>query len=309
MAEVCILLATYNGSSYIRQQVDSLLAQTYGDFHLILSDDGSKDNTPELLEDYARTYPEKITHYRSGRRFGCAQDHFMHLLEQFRDSPYIMFCDQDDFWHADKIEKTMEVMRRIEQPGIPAMVHTDLRVVDGELKEMDGSFMRFSKLCGTRLALHQLLVQNAVTGCTMMLNKALADLACEHMPGQRVLMHDWWLALLASACGQTGFVPEATIDYRQHGNNSVGAKSVYSPSYLLGRLRSKQMRGALADAAAQAELFLQCYSEQLSPRDRQLVAAFASTKDASLFRRDAVYLRHGLLKYGSVRILAQLLGW
>ena len=182
MSQVTVLLATYNGSKYIRQMIDSVLTQDHRDLRIILSDDGSKDETPAILAEYAERFPDRVVHYRSGLCFGNAQGHFMHLLEKFHDAPYIMFCDQDDVWHPDKVIKTLRKMKEIEKPGIAALVHADLRVVDGELGEMDSSFMHYSKLRGDRLQLNKLLVQNVVTGCTVLINKTLADLACSHMP-------------------------------------------------------------------------------------------------------------------------------
>lgn len=311
MAEstVRVLLATYNGVSYIRQMVDSVLQQDYSDIQIVLSDDGSSDGTEKILEEYACAFPEKVLHYKSGLRFGCAQKHFMHLLSAFQDAPYVMFCDQDDVWHPDKIRKTLDKMRSVESDSsVPVMIHTDLRVVDSELREISPSFCKHSKLDGNRLALNQLLVQNVVTGCTMMINNALVKLACNCSCDTGMLMHDWWLALLASACGKTGFLEEATIDYRQHGNNSVGAKDVYSVKYLIGRLRSEKMRNSLCDAAFQSECFLSCYSTLLSVPQKQLLAAHARTRSLGLVKRDIIYFKYGLFKYGLIRKASQILG-
>lgn len=305
---VCILLATYNGCAYIRQMIDSVLAQDYPCIQLVLSDDGSSDGTQFILEEYVEKYPEKVMFYKSGQRFGNAGKHFMHLLKQFCDSPYIMFCDQDDVWHKDKIRKTLLKMQQVERgEAIPAMVHTDLRVVDSELQEINSSFWRHSNLDGSRLALNQLLVQNVVTGCTMMINRPLAELACRETPDE-MIMHDWWLALLAAACGKADFIAERTIDYRQHGNNSVGAKDVRSKEYLWYRLRSKSMRNALKDNAKQAEALLQHYKEVLKSEQIEVIQAFIKAQKASFFRRNHLYIKYGLLKYGVVRKTAQLLG-
>lgn len=306
---VLILLAAYNGEAYIRQMIDSVLEQDYRNIHLVLSDDHSGDHTPSILDEYANAYPEKVEHYHSGLRFGCAQKHFLHLLNRFHDAPYIMFCDQDDVWHSDKVRKTLEKMKQVEgDKNQPAMVHTDLRVVDQTLRETAPSFCKFSGLDGSRLQMNQLLVQNVVTGCTMMINHALALLACREVPQEVVLMHDWWLALLASATGSTGFLNEATIDYRQHGKNSVGAKNIRSASYLWERLRSKSMRQGINRAAYQAEAFLKCYEDILRDDTKQLLAAFAQTQRQGLLRRNMTYLEYGLLKNGFVRVAAQLLG-
>ena len=307
--KVLILLAAYNGEPYIRQMIESVLNQTHQDFQLILSDDSSGDATAQILADYAEKYPQKVIHYCSGQRFGSAQKHFMHLLCQFQDAPYIMFCDQDDIWHPDKIEKTLDIMIGAETDReVPVLVHTDLRVVGGNGELIAPSFCAHSAIDGNRLQLNQLLVQNVVTGCTVMINHSLAQLISRNYDAEAMLMHDWWLALLASACGKIAFFHEATMDYRQHGHNSVGAKNVYAPQYLVKRLSSVKMRKSLDDAANQAQAFLNCYADQLSNQQVVLIRAFASTRGASILRRDRIYLKYDLLKKGFVRVCAQLLG-
>lgn len=304
---VRILLATCNGSKYIGEMIDSILAQDYSDWQLILSDDGSRDETAEILEAYARKYPNRITHYRSGMRFGNAQDHFMHLLKVFGDAPYIMFCDQDDVWHSDKISKTMKKMKQIEVSGKPAMVHTDLRVVDGQLKLMDLSFMHFSKLDGHRLELKHLLVQNVVTGCTMMINRALAALAVSHPAKEGIQMHDWWLALLASAVGTTGYVEEATMDYRQHGNNVVGAKDGRSLQSLVKKTCNTDIRSRMERSFRQAEMLLDCFCEYMSEVDRQIIENYTMISSCGWFKRRVMYIKGGYLMNTAAKRFGQII--
>lgn len=309
MNTVLVLLAAYNGKKYIREMIDSVLQQDYDDFCLVLSDDGSSDNTVEILDEYELNNPGKVIHYKSGMRFGNAQNHFMHLLSQFHDAPYIMFCDQDDIWHSDKIRKTLCKMKEIENDSsVPTMVHTDLCVVDGELNVIDDSFMHFSKLDGNRMALNHLLMQNVVTGCTLMVNNSLAELSCSCTLPKEALMHDWWIAIICSVFGKSGFLDYATIDYRQHGNNSVGAKNVTSPSYLLTKLKSGAMKKSLRGAAEQAEAFLKCFGDAIPQDKKTIISDFAKTKDASIFKKDYIYLKHRLYKYGIIRVLAQFIG-
>ncbi len=308
MNTVLILLASYNGQKYLNEMIDSLINQDYEDWHLVLSDDGSSDSTPEILESYSNRYPDKITHYRSGQRFGNAQDHFMHLLKEFHDAPYIMFCDQDDVWHSDKISKTLAKMKEIEEnPKQPAMVHTDLRVVDGNLNVIDPSFMHFSKLNGERLALNQLLIQNVVTGCTLMINNALACISVNNIPKSGIIMHDWWLALIAVACGKTGFLNEATIDYRQHGGNVVGAKNTRSLSYILQKASGKAIRQALFDTSVQAEVFAKELNDYISQNKKEVIAAFGKIHSSNYFMRKIIYLKYKFFKNGAVRCIAQFL--
>lgn len=305
---VRILLAAHNGETYLAAQLDSLLSQDYPHIQIILSDDNSSDATVDILARYASEYPDKITHYQSGKIFGSAQKHFMHLLAVFRDAPYIMFCDQDDLWHPDKVSKSVRHLRSIAAEHEPALVHTDLQVVDGDLTLINPSFCCHSALDGNRLALHQLLVQNVVTGCTIILNRSLAELACSVSFTDAILMHDWWLALLASACGKISFLNESTIDYRQHGNNAVGAKNVRSFSYVTARLKSNSMRAALRKTADQAAAFRKAFGGRLTPEQKRLLDAFISTRSSNIFRRDYVYLKYRLLKSGILRKIAQLLG-
>lgn len=308
MGNVLILLATYNGEKYVKEMIDSIIAQDYTDWSLILSDDGSTDSSRDILDEYASKYPDKITHYRSGQKFGNAQSHFMHLLSTHRDAPYIMFCDQDDIWHSDKVSKTLKKMKEIEEPNTPCLVHTDLAVVDGELNEISNSFCKHSKLDGNRLKLNQLLVQNVVTGCTMMINKPLADLSCEKPLPKEALMHDGWIALICSVFGKSAFLDEPTIDYRQHGNNSVGAKNVTSLPYLIDRFKSKAMKNSLKNAAIQAKAFLDSFGDQILDEKRVVIEDFAKTADCSAFKRNRIYLKHRLFKCGAIRIIAQFIG-
>lgn len=307
MANVRILLATYNGSKYIREMIDSIVVQDHQDWQLILSDDGSTDTTARILEEYAEKMPDRIIHYQSGMRFGNAQNHFMHLLKTFSDAPYIMFCDQDDIWHKDKISKTLAKMEEVERPNVPALVHTDLCVVDGERNVMDPSFMHFSKLVGARIKLHELLVQNVVTGCTVMVNSTLAAMATERIPETGIIMHDWWLVLIAAAAGTVGFLNEATIDYRQHGSNAVGAKNTRSAAYILKRIKENKIRSAIFDTFDQAEALYHCFSEKLTEDAKKKICDYMQLKKKNAVARKYTYLRRGYLKCGLSRVAGQII--
>lgn len=309
MNTVTILLAAYNGQKYIDEMIDSIISQDFTDWKLILSDDCSTDGTPEILQSYAAKMPEKIIHYKSGQRFGNAQNHFMHLLNRFHDSPYVMFCDQDDVWHPDKISKTLEKMHQTEKDAaIPTLVHTDLCVVDGSLKKISDSFCKHSKLSGNRLKLNNLLVQNVVTGCTLMINKKLAEISCSRPFPKEAAMHDWWIALICSVFGSSAFLDHPTIDYRQHGDNSVGAKNVTSPKYLFEKLKVGAMKKSLKNSTLQAEAFLECFGEEMPAEKREVVLAFSKTSNMSFLNKNLVYLKYRLYKHGLLRILAQFFG-
>ncbi|MBQ6294142.1 MAG: glycosyltransferase family 2 protein [Lachnospiraceae bacterium] len=314
MSKATILLAAYKGNDYAGAMIDSILAQDCDNWELVLSDDGGF--TEDLLAGYAEKYPDRITLHRSGLRFGSAQKHFLYLMKLCRNAEYLMFCDQDDVWHPDKVRKTLAAMQAAEQAAReesrsenapPVLVHTDLRVADGELRTIDESFMHYSRLDGTRLKLNELLIQNVVTGCTLMINRPLTALALEGAEEEKMLMHDWWIALCAAAFGRSVFLPEATIDYRQHGGNVVGAKSPLNPAYLKSRLSGGAIRKSLDDTSAQAEAFLKVYGERLDAAQKETVEAFAKLPETGKLARLRTYSRYGFWKKDPGRRLAQMI--
>ena len=139
---ICVLLATYNGEKFVAQQIDSLLNQTYKDFHIFIHDDGSTDNTVNILNDYASRYSDKITVVDAAPT-GNACANFALLLSKTQGD-YYMFCDQDDVWDNEKIEKTYICMQKAEQgKDIPILVHTNLCVVSADMTVIDNSFFNF----------------------------------------------------------------------------------------------------------------------------------------------------------------------
>lgn len=223
MALIDILLATCNGAPWLAEQLDSLLAQTETDWRLLVHDDGSDDATPDILRDYQQRYPSQIHWLEDGVRCGSARDNFHHLM-QHSGAGYVMFCDQDDVWDRDKIAVTLARMREVEaaHPGVPVLVHTDLRLVDAVGQPMHPSMFGFQCLPRSLPRLEQRLVQNNVTGCTVMLNHQALQVSLPM--DARAMMHDWWAACrVLQAGGAVDLLERCTIDYRQHGRNSVGA--------------------------------------------------------------------------------------
>ena len=308
---VTILLAAYKGNAFVPAQIESILAQDTQEWRLILSDDG--EDTADVLQSHADRYPDRIVHYRSGQRFGSAQKHFMHLLRVFgQEAPYTMFCDQDDFWHPDKVRKTLDKMRETEREigaDKPVLIHTDLRVVDESLQEISPSFTAFSRLDGDRLGFAQLLTQNVVTGCTVMINRPLAALSLRSADAPQIVMHDWWLALLAAAFGKAAYLPEATIDYRQHGKNVVGAKNAGSFSYLLSRLSGQYVKKMRDDTAVQAAALLKLYGAEMKEEDRQSCQAFVGLLSHGKLWRLRAMIRYGFWKNTLPRRIGQWIWW
>lgn len=255
-----ILLATYNGARFLAEQIASIQAQTFGNWRLLVRDDGSTDDTREILRARAAR-DERIEVLSDGRGNLGVLGNFAALAAAALDRParYVAFADQDDVWHPQKLAWQLEHIRATEQKAAaetPIAVHTDLAVVDGQLQPLHPSFLRYQGLWHeAEEPLRTLVVQNFVTGCTLLINRPLLELAVPIPP--EALVHDWWLALCAAAAGHLEFLPQATVSYRQHGGNTIGAKRWWSPR-VWPKLRQLANRGkSLRESSAQASVLRQ----------------------------------------------------
>ena len=219
---VQICMATFNGEAYLTEQLDSILSQTHTEWSLIVHDDGSDDRTVAILEEYRRLHPQKIRILDDSLTFGSAKDNFFHILD-YCDGDYIFFCDQDDVWFPEKIERSLMAFDSSDftcSPEIPILVHADLEVVDEYLATQIVSMNAYLNGRKGRVSKFGLLLSNPVTGCTMCINRALKDLLHSH---DKAMMHDWFFALLCLYReGQIVYLDETLIKYRQHGSNTEG---------------------------------------------------------------------------------------
>ena len=225
--KIAILLATYNGAKYIREQLDSLFQQSCGDFHLYVHDDGSTDDTLKIIEEYRQKYSDRVTVLEDSQKHKGAARSFMTLLQEV-DSDYYMFCDQDDIWLPNKVELTLARMKEIEGTTgnaagtAPVVVATDLKVVDEQLTPIKDSFNADLKIDVFRKHSELICVRHVVTGCTMMFNRAAKEASLPISP--RATMHDEWVALCVHFNGGIiSILDEATMLYRQHTSNTLGA--------------------------------------------------------------------------------------
>lgn len=299
MDKINIIMATYQGEKYIRQQLDSILESTYTDYILSIYDDGSKDQTIEIIESYQKKYPDKIHLYKNVKNMG----HFRNFLQGVVHTPYeyVMFCDQDDVWNSDKIEATYQCMKRAEakhRNKLPIAVFTDATIVDEALQFKHESFHKSGGLDTSKLDFPHLLMENKMMGCTMMLNRALIE-KVSFLPEQ-ARFHDWWLALIAAAYGEVIYLPKATMLYRQHGNNVVGNASF--GHYVTNRIKNlKAQKKAIAATIRQAEDFYDIYKDTLPSQAKQQVKQFISLKEVGFLQRRRIVLTNGFLKSGCTR--------
>lgn len=318
-----ILLASYNGALYIKEQIKSIIAQTNKEWRLWIHDDCSSDNTMAVAAEaaeglYCHGFDTGATDAncsivirKNARPYGNAAGNFIGLLED-ASAEYAMFCDQDDVWHPDKIEKTLALMKKMEKrygKDVPLLVYTDLAVVSDKLEMIDPSFIHYMKI-PQKITLNRLLIQNSVTGCTIMMNRTLYEYLRRVKSTDKILMHDHFAALIAAAFGKIGFVPEATMDYRQHGNNSVGAANARSLAYLWGRYRrgKKQFRRDLYNSMVQAGYFYQLYGDYIKDeKKKQLIYEYSQLTNRNKWQRMRFYWENHALKYGWLRAVMQII--
>lgn len=229
MTDISIVLCTYNGKNYIKEQLNSIYNQTLLPNEIIICDDRSTDNTIEIIKNWIidKKTSIDIKIIVNEEQLGPIKNFEKGLL--LSRGSYIFFCDQDDIWLPCKIEKTYTKMKEMETlyGDIPLLVHTDLMVVDKHLRLINYSMFQSQGLKNAeKYPLKTLLVQNYITGCTMMINKIAKQ---ESLPfPNKIIMHDWWMGLIVAATGKIGFINEPTIKYRQHGHNTIGAKKYLS---------------------------------------------------------------------------------
>lgn len=227
--QIAILMATYNGEKYLGEQIDSIIGQTCQDWHLYIHDDGSTDNTLNIINEYIRRYPNRMTLLEYPSQ-GRACKNFLSMLERV-DAPYYMFCDQDDVWLPKKIEFSYVKMQATEKDAptdTPIVINTDLTVVDEQLNTICKSFWYRERIYPKWLHNYQdhAAIYSA-TGCTMLFNKKAKE-AVKH-PILHATMHDAWVNLsVAAVNGTICYLPESYILYRQHNQNTMGAREPYT---------------------------------------------------------------------------------
>lgn len=234
--QVAILLATYNSSKYLIQQIDSLLIQTFQNWTLYISDDGSIDDTLSIIERYCTRY-DNIVFLKDEIKARGAKNRFMWLLEHV-DADYYMFCDHDDIWLNEKIQHSFDKIKELEYKvtDMALLVYTDLIVVDKDLNKISNSYWKYSKLNQKLLINYNYLcVVNGITGSTIILNNKAKNISLPM--SEYATMHDRWIALCVSKFGIISYLEIPTILYRQHDANVLGAqKFVVNLKYFISKI-------------------------------------------------------------------------
>lgn len=220
MIKVNIMLSTYNGEKFIEEQLNSLLNQRNVLTNIYIRDDGSKDNTVLILQEYQKKH--KNIFLERGDNIGAKLSYYKLLEKTPLNADYYAFCDQDDVWHPDKLYQACNYndMNRIFDT--PIIYYSELTPVDSNMNPVKEKFR-----CGEAFTLEELLVKNNIYGCTLVFNQKLMQIYRKVDENYNLILpfHDHWIALICSIhAGIILYDSRSFIKYRQHKNNVVGTR-------------------------------------------------------------------------------------
>ena len=300
-SSITILLASFNGAEFISEQLNSLIKQSLLPSRVVIRDDGSYDETVLIAKQFVNmvSFPIEIINNYSNHRghlynFSALCEYALSL-----ESEYFCFSDQDDIWHKDKVRLLLERMSCLEKKygeNTPILIHSDLKVVDSSLTEIESSFVKFQGLPNPEVHdFPEFLYQNVVTGCACMFNKALLKIATP-IP-KSALVHDWWFALCAQYYGVVDYIDEPLVHYRQHDDNAIGATAaVEQRNFFKFNIYKTLMKFPfhLSQAIEQANVLLKIESKRggAAKQSQAVVKEFSSLKQLNIFRRIAFVNRN-----------------
>lgn len=318
LTTIAICLATRNGGRFLSEQLASIAAQSYRNWHLHARDDGSTDATPDILADFARDHPDRVTLIEDDLGRLGAKGNFNRLMGLVRE-PYIAFADQDDIWHPDKLARAMVEMRRIEAghgASTPVMVHADRRVVDAAGREIAPSYWLSRRIAPGTMRPAQHLAFCVAAGSTMLINRPLLDRV--HPVPEAARMHDTWIELVAQYFGVVSRLEAPALDFRRHGGNASGARTDgdSAEARRLGARAARlwdnpeRQRRIWKGYFAQAEAFRRRFGDVLAPAEVRRLRLFLSLPGQRRATRLLTLLRSGAAPPGVLRglVLVALCG-
>ena len=286
---VAILMSTYNGEKYLKEQIDSLLCQTYSDFMLYIRDDGSTDGTQQIVSSYSDTR----IRFERGENLGPAGSFFA-ALKAVPEVEYIFFSDQDDIWYPDKLAKMLEEIQKYD--GTPTMVFSDFAMIGSSGELLSESYSRHASLQvieGMNSA-NKIIAQPYVFGCASVINRLLADMVLD--PPEGIEMHDCWISLVAATAGKLIYMPQATISHRFHSDNATG-KSGQDSYFSKFKRATKGLKAQIANTELrlrQVELLLQELDGRLNSESAEMLKAVSESRQKGKSATIRTFKKYGI---------------
>ena len=286
--KVDILLATYNGEKYLREQIESILNQTYKNIKIIISDDCSKDATKDILKEYEKN--EKIKVFYQKQNLGYVKN-FEFLLKQVESNIY-MLSDQDDIWKEEKVEKTVEKLKKENLD----LVFGNLQIVDENLNVIHNSYNDFMHLTHKIKKYNKdyrlQYLYNCITGCTVASKKEWIDKILPFPTNSEYMIHDYWMGLIIALKGKIGYIETPYILYRQHGDNQVGTLKIRNKYKNANEIREKiiDVKIGTFETYVQNE---DIFTDKLKKQNKQALEYFEmlKTKKSINFRKWNIFYK------------------
>ncbi|HDH1530152.1 MULTISPECIES: glycosyltransferase family 2 protein [Klebsiella pneumoniae complex] len=289
--KIAILLCTYNGEKYLKEQVDSIISQTHKNWVIYVSDDGSTDGTIAILEEYQNQLGKDRLCITHGPRRGFAWNFISSLQKNGQECDYFAFCDQDDIWCATKLEDALNAVKA------HCSAHDNEYVLYGSrtfLIDSQGQKCGASPCFQRPFGLQNALVQSFSGGNTMLLSHRLKEIIESFPDDMEIVSHDWFLYLVCSALGGKIIYDEKPkVLYRQHGDNLVGSNLGLSSK--LTRLK-KIYSGDFKRWNEVNERNLFYLMDNISPENREVISTFYHKNKLAPFWRLRSFIHAGVYR-------------
>ncbi|MGY3115452.1 glycosyltransferase involved in cell wall biosynthesis [Pantoea eucalypti] len=272
-----VLLCSYNGSQYIRQQIDSIINQTEKEWTVFVSDDGSTDGTLDILQYYQEKLGSERFVIINGPGKGFAWN-FLSLLEKCGDAfDYYAFSDQDDEWMPDKLARSISALSGYSH-NVPSVYCGRTRLIDE-----NGHHLGESPLFSKPPSFKNALIQSIAGGNTMVLNRTARNIINKTPRDVLIISHDWWIYIVITAVdGHIYYDSKPAINYRQHTNNIVGSN--------LGWIARFKRIGGLLDGHFKKWIDANLYALSkadinVAPEKKVILDRFNDARSSNLFKR------------------------
>ena len=310
--KIVVCMATYNGEKFISEQIDSILNQSYSDFSLYISDDGSTDETLSIINRYINL-DDRIILLNKHDSTGSAKKNFLYLLEHV-EGDLFLFCDQDDIWTNDHIELLINSYNDLDEKTKenPVVVHADCKIVNQNLDIISESlydYLNFPPICYNK---NFYFMYNNVTGGVSLINNVMKRFVfnnkkCLYENLDSIFMHDMFFATIAAYFGKIISLDSKIQFYRQHESNVVGVSNAKSKKLLMKKIINIVFNNkfksyyeihnkTIENSKKYAEFFLNYYFLQISDMDKNIIETFINIKKLTKLNRIKFLIRNGFTK-------------
>ena len=265
--KVAVIMSTYNGEKFIKEQLDSILNQTYKNLEVVVRDDGSKDKTVEIVKEYMKKYPNIVLH--EGENLGFIKSSFELLT--LAEADYYAYADQDDVWMENKIELAVNSLNGLDDTK-PNMAFGNSDYYDEEMKFMSAGPKN------KKVSFLKALFSCCGQGMTMTVNKKTRDMIIDNTP-KTCFFHDWWTYLVCIGLGNVAYDNVTTVKYRRRKENATSEGQGYF-RLLAWRIKHLLVGDGMKDIKQQMINFREYYYYQLSDENKKILKLFSEKENS-----------------------------